>query len=198
MAGSEEGASSVPQLHVPVREVDKMPPTLVMIPMIKGEMREWPPLGPFRSPDQSHPRFLWGLISFASVARNTRADDIFPRHLPAAITGHYMIEVQFPPFEEVAAILTGVLVALENVVPGELHLFLRHAVVEVQDNHLWETDAGPNGHDHFRLRLLLRKSRPTVEIMGPKAVAVRVDDLSMALAKERKSTFSSANVNRLP
>ena len=79
-------------------------------------------------------------ISLPRVTRDTGANDIFPRGQPAFITRQDVIEVQIRPIKNIAAILAGVLVPLEDVVPGELHLLFRQPIEKQQHNHARHPD----------------------------------------------------------
>ena len=55
---------------------------------------------------------------------------------PAAVAGDDVVEIEFPAVEVLGAILAGVLVALENVVPGELHFLVRQPVEKQEHDRL--------------------------------------------------------------
>src|SRR4051812_45836419 len=84
---------SVAELDVPVSKIDKMSPALVLR---RGErdVQERPPLRPLRFSNESHLRFVGKAIAFARVARNARANHVFPRRRSAAIARHHMIQIQ--------------------------------------------------------------------------------------------------------
>ena len=69
-------------------------------------------------------RFLRQPVAFARITFDARTDHVFPSCRSSAIARNHVVEIQIAAFENLAAILAGVLVALENVVPGKLHLFL--------------------------------------------------------------------------
>src|SRR5439155_9586720 len=111
-------------LDVPVSKIDKVPPTLVL----RGgerDVQERPPLRPLRFANQTHLRFLRQTIAFARVTRNARANHVFPSRRSAAVARHYVIEIQIVTVESLAAILAHVLVPLENIVAGKLHVPFR-------------------------------------------------------------------------
>ncbi len=117
----------VAQLDVPVREIDKVSPALVLL---RGErhMNERPPLRPLRFANESHVRFVRKTIPFARITRDAGANDVFPNRRSAAIARKDVIQIQFAAIENLSAILAGVLVAFENIVPRELHFLLRQAI----------------------------------------------------------------------
>jgi hypothetical protein len=45
-----------------------------------------------------------------------------------------MVQVQIPAFKNLPAVLAGIPVALENVVAGELHFFLRQPVEQAEQD----------------------------------------------------------------
>lgn len=51
-----------------------------------------------------------------------------------------MIQVQLAAIEDVAAVLAGVLVALEYVMSGELYFFFWKPIKHEQYNHPWDAD----------------------------------------------------------
>lgn len=98
----------------------------------KGDIDEGAPFRTFGLPEQLHPCLMRQTVSFARVAGNTGADDVFPRGLSAAVAGENMIDVEIRSVEVNAAILTGVLVAFEDIVPRELDLFFWKPVEEAE------------------------------------------------------------------
>src|SRR5436190_9614538 len=97
-----------------------MSPTFVLRRR-KSNMHKWTPLGPLRFADKMHVRFLRQPIAFACIARDARADHIFPGRRSTSFAWHNMIEIQLVSLKNFTAILTRVLVALEDVVTRELH-----------------------------------------------------------------------------
>ena len=75
-----------------------------------------------------HVCFLWKPIAFARITGDARADDVLPCRRPSPITRHHVIEIQFAALKNLAAILAGVLVALENIVARELHFLFRETI----------------------------------------------------------------------
>jgi len=70
----------------------------------------------------------------------------------------------------VAARLAGVLVAFEDVMARELHLFLRQSIEEEKDNDARDPDLPRDGGDHFVLRRARRKVAPALKIVRGKVV----------------------------
>lgn len=73
------------QLDVPVREINEVFPTVVLIEA-EIDLHERTPLGPFGFLDQMHPGLLRCAVGLAGVALNAGADNVFPRRRPATIT----------------------------------------------------------------------------------------------------------------
>ena len=92
---------------------------------------------PFRAlwfADQRHVCFTREAIALLRITRNAGANDIFPRGRSAAIARDNMIEVEIVAIEDVAAVLAGILVPLENVMSRKLYFFFRQSIEEQQHN----------------------------------------------------------------
>src|SRR5258706_4983883 len=74
----------LPQLHVPIRQINKMLPTVVL-GQAEADLDERPPLGPLGFADQVHVRFLGRAIRFERVALDAGTDDILPSGRTAAV-----------------------------------------------------------------------------------------------------------------
>src|SRR5437879_13874499 len=91
----------------------------------KCNVHDRTPLGPLRFADMMHVSFLRQSIAFACIARDARANHIFPCRRSTSFARHNMIEIQIVALKNLATILTGVVVALEDVMTRELHLLFR-------------------------------------------------------------------------
>ena len=129
----------VTKLNVPIRQIDKMFPEIVLRRR-KSNLNKGPPLWPFGFADQTHVRLAGKPIALARIAGDTRANHIFPRCCPSLIARHNVIQIEFAAIKQVPAILARVLVTLENVVTSKFYLFLRKSVENQQNNHAWDTD----------------------------------------------------------
>ena len=110
-----------------------------------------------------------------------------------------MIEIQIAPFENIAAILAGVLVALEHIVPGKLHFLLRQPIEQQQHDHARDADLERNGRHHLGLRRLRGEIAPAIEIVGQEIVfALAGNDLGVSGVNQRKRAPGRTDVNRLP
>lgn len=132
-------------------------------------------------PDQVHAGLLRGAVGLARVARDAGADDVLPRGRAVVLTRHNVVEIQVARVEFLPAILAGVLVALKNIVAGELDLLARYAVVHHQKDHPREPQRDAHAVDAFRARLALGKVGPLVETEGVEVALLAVDDLRVAL-----------------
>src|SRR5205814_6406685 len=113
----------IAQFHVPVREINEVFPQIVLR-RSKSDLDKRPPLWPLRFADQTHVRFAREPITLARIASDARANNVFPCGHASAVAWHDVIQIKVAPVENLAAILAGVLVALEHVVTRELYLFL--------------------------------------------------------------------------
>src|SRR5262252_134790 len=112
-------------------------------------MQERTPLRTFRFANECHLGFLWKSIALTGVTRNTRADDILPGGGSAAVARDDVVEIQVVTIESDAAILAGILVALENIVAGELYFFFRKPIEKKQHNDPRHPDLPENGLYQF-------------------------------------------------
>lgn len=175
-----------------------MPPTFVLRRR-ESDVQKWPPLRSLWPANQRHLRFLRKPVALARVTRDARTNDILPRRRAAAIARQDVIEVQLNAIENVAAILAGVLVALENVVPGELHFLLRQPIEEQKNDHARDANLPRNGGYDFVLRRGRREIAPALEIMRQKIVRfIRGNDLGVAGINQRERAPRRADVDRLP
>ena len=80
-------------------------------------------------------RFAGKPISLARIAWNTRADHVLPSCHSTAVAWYHMIEIQIVAIENLAAILAGVLVALEHIVSRKFYLFLWKPIEKEEHDH---------------------------------------------------------------
>jgi hypothetical protein len=73
-------------------------------------------------------RFARKPIAFARIARNTRANHIFPSRRPAPVARHDVIQIKITSIEELATVLAGVLISLKYVVSGEFYFLFRKPI----------------------------------------------------------------------
>ena len=163
------------------------------------DLNKWPPLRPLRFADQAHVRFTRKPVSFARIARNTRANHVFPSRGPAPVAGHDMIQIKLAAIEELSAVLAGVLVSLKHVVSGEFYFLLWKPIEHEQHNHPRDPDLERDGRNHFMLRRVRGQIAPAFEIVRRKVVRViRRNNLRVPCVYERKGAAGRADVHRLP
>ena len=80
------------QLDVPIGEVDEAPPAIVLVEG-KVDLNERVPLGPFRFPDEAHPRFLGRAVGLERVALDAGAHHIVRAGLRAIFEEYPQIQV---------------------------------------------------------------------------------------------------------
>lgn len=186
------------QLDIPIRQIEKVLPAIVILGA-EIHLNKRPPLRPLRLADQMHASFCRRAIGFFGITLNAGAHDVFPGGRPSPIARHDVIQIQVFTVKKFAAVLAGIVIALENVVAGELHLFFRHAIEQHQDDHARHPNAKGDRVNAFRVRLFLGKIMPGLEVVGLERAVVRVQHhLSMSLEKQSKSAASGANIDRLP
>ncbi len=137
-------------------------------------------------------------IAFASVARDAGADDIFPAHLATAVTGHHMIEVQHLSGEDLAAILTSVLVAVENIIPSKFDLFFRKTIIEEKHDHTRHPHFESHGAHHISAAIVLGDIMPLFEIERLVAIALFMDNMSVSGVEESEGPPNRADMDCLP
>ena len=119
------------------------------------DLDEGTPFGPAGLADEVHADFLRGVIGLEGIAGDTGADDIFPGGGAAAVAGDDVVEVEVLSVEDGAAVLAGIFVAFEDVVPGELDFLFGKAVKDGEQDDAWDAEAEGDGGDGFRVRLLV-------------------------------------------
>jgi len=157
------------------------------------------PLRPLRLADQMHARFNRRAIGLLRVTDDARADDVLPRCRTTAVARDDVIEVQVLAVKFAAAILAGVAVALENIVPRELDFLLRHAIKQYQEDHARKPDSKRHGVNALRMRFLLREILPLAEIERLEgAIGAIEHDLRAPFKQERQGSLCRADIHRLP
>ena len=195
--GRHRAARLIRELNVPIGEVDEMFPRVVTR-LAELEMEHGAPLGPLRLVEEFHAGFGGGPVALAAVARHAGADDVFPRGFAAPVARDDMVEIEVLAVEFVAAILAGVVVALEDVVAREFHFLLRHPVEEEEQNHLGNADGERDGADHIAAFVAAREAEPLVEGHGLERAAIGLDHLCVALVEQHEGALDAADVYRLP
>jgi hypothetical protein len=110
-----------------------------------------------------------------------------------------VIQIQVLALENLAAVLAGVAVALENIVPRELDLLFGNPVEHHQQDHPRHADFEGDGGNGFPVRFLGGKITPLVETERLEdALVIAQDDVGMPLEQQRESAPRGADIDRLP
>src|SRR5205823_6880492 len=132
-------------------------------------------------------RFPCKAIAFARVTWDARANDIFPSGCSATVARNDVIEIQVITIERDAAVLAGVLVALENIVPGEFYFLLWKPIEKEQHDHPGHTDLPGDRLDQLVIGRVAREIAPALKIVGQEIIrVVRGDDMGVAGVNERE------------
>lgn len=200
-----EGASGksgqfLAKLDIPVCDVNEVLPAIVRM---DGELDldEWTPLRSLGLADEVHAGFLRSAVGLARVALDARAHDVFPSGRTATVARNDVVKVQIASLAAFAAILAGVLIPLEDVVPGEFDLLLRHAVIDQKQYHAWNANAEGNCADVLGCIWwqFLRKIAPFLEAQCAESSIVCVEhSLSVALEEQGQGPACRADVDSLP
>lgn len=154
----------------------------------KRDVNKRTPLGPLRLADQMHVRFLREPIALARIARNARANHIFPGRGSASFARHDMIEIEIVALKNCTAILAGVFVALEDVVTRELHFLFWETIEKQQHDHARDADLPRDRCDHFVFRRGRGKIAPAFKIVRHEIVGfIRGNNMSVARVDQRES-----------
>ena len=142
-----------------------MTPTMIRSPR-EGDVHEGPPFGSHRLLEQIHSGLVGEFVSLARVAGDAGADDIFPSGLPPSVARQHMVDVEMAAVENSGAVLAGILVSLEYIMPCELDFLFRQAVKEAEDDDPRNADSQGNSLEHPGLGIGDGEILPTQEIMG--------------------------------
>ena len=190
--------SLIAQLDVPVSEIDEVFPEIVLRSG-KRNLNKRPPLRPLRSADQTHVHFSRKSVALTRIAGDAGTNHVFPRRCSAPIARHNVVEVEFAPIKNLAAVLASVLVALKNIVASELYVLFRKPIEKQQHDHTRDTDLERNRRYHFMVGRVRGQIAPAFEIVRQEIVGVvRRDNLGMTGIYQRKGAARRADVHRLP
>ena len=103
--------------------------------------------GFYRVLDKFHAGDFRSSAALFDVTGRAGTNDVFPRGFAAHGPGDYMVERQFAGREALAAVLTSVFVAGEDISAIEFHFVSRQAVVEQQPDDSWYGDIDIDGGD---------------------------------------------------
>jgi len=110
-----------------------------------------------------------------------------------------VIEIQVVPLKNLPAVLAGVLIALENIMPRKFHFLFRQPIKKEQHDHTRHPNLPRNRRDDFVIGRGGGEVAPTIEVMGQEVVfVIGGNHVSMARVNERERTPRRADVDRLP
>lgn len=165
----------------------------------EGHVDERTPLRSLRLPDQRHVSLMREAISFSGITADARTDNVLPSGQAATIPRKHVIEIEVRAFKDIAAVLAGVFVPLEDVVPGKFYFFLRQPIKEKEDDDPRHPDLPRNGGHYFMIGRARGKIAPALEIVSEEIVSgIGRNDLSVALIEEGKGATGRANIDGLP
>lgn len=165
----------------------------------EADLHEGTPFRTLGFADEVHAGFVRGAVALAGVAGNAGTDNVFPRGGPAAVARDDVVEVQVFALENFAAVLAGIIVALEDVVAREFHFLLRHPIIHEEKDDLRHADAEGNGVDGLFVGRVGGDIAPFLKIKSAEgAIGVFHHHLRVALKEKRERPTSSADIDRLP
>ncbi len=121
------------QLHVPIREVDEVFPTVVTVHP-KIDLDEGAPFRALWFAHKQQACLPRGAVGLSCIATDAGADDVLPCGGSSMIARDHVIEIELVAVENHSAILARVLVTLKNVVTRELDFLLWHSIKNEQKN----------------------------------------------------------------
>ena len=136
-----------------------MLPTIVLVQR-KVNLHEGSPFGALRLSDEVHTRFLGSAVGLKRIALNAGANDVLPGSWSAAVARHDVVQIEIFAITGLTAVLAGVFVALENIVPCELNFLFGEMIVNEEQNHSGDAQPKADSPDGFRMRFLLGKVLP--------------------------------------
>jgi len=110
-----------------------------------------------------------------------------------------VIQVKLTAIEQFTAVLAGVLVTFEYVMPGEFHFLLRKPIEHKQHDHARDADLERNGRNYFVVGRVRRNVPPAIEIVRQKIIRlIRGNHVRVSRVHQSKRAAGRADVNRLP
>src|SRR6266568_6777079 len=144
-----------------------MLPTVVVV-KAQVDLDKRTPLGPFGFADQPHGRFLRRAVGLLRVTPNARTHDILPSGRTATVTWDDVIQIEIFAIKRPAAVLAGVFVSFEDIVPCEFDLLFRQSIEHHQQYDARNAYAEGDSANALWVWLLLRKVLPFAEIISIK------------------------------
>jgi len=162
------------------------------------EMEHWAPLGTLGFVEKLEAGLGRCAVALAAVAGHAGADNIFPGGLAAAIAWNNVVEIEVLAIEFDPAVLAGVVIAFEDVVPGKFDFLLRHAIKEEKQDDLGHAYLEGHGTDDIGTFVTAGKAEPLIEGHGLERAALSLDDLRVALVEKHEGALDAADVDGLP
>jgi hypothetical protein len=157
------------------------------------------PFRPFGFANQVHTGLGWGAVALTSVTLDTGANDVLPNGWPTSIPWDDVIQVQIFTLKSAPAVLAGVFIPFENIMPGKFDLFLGITVKNDKQNDAGHPDFEGDGADALRVWFLLREILPLVEVVGLKRTVAGVQhNLGPPFKQKGEGSPDSADIDRLP
>lgn len=165
----------------------------------ESDLDKWPPLRPLWFADQTHMSFAREPVAFASIAGNARADDVLPRGIPTAIARHDVIEIELAAIENMTAVLAGILIALEHVVPGKFHFLFWKPIENQKHNDPRDSNLKRDCRNEFVVRCVCGQTTPAFEIVRHEIIRpIRGNNVGVARINQREGATRRADIHRLP
>jgi hypothetical protein len=111
-----------------------------------------------------------------------------------------VIQIQIPPIFQLPAVLAGIGVPFEDVLPSQFHLFFWNPVKKHQYNNPRDSNAKADGANRILTLIVLAELLPPVEIEGPKIIpcTITLYNLGMPHIQEAKGPPYGADMHCLP
>ena len=171
---------SLGEPHVPIGPVEKLLPREV--PVVRElHIDDRIPTRLDGVADQAKPRLLWRSTAFSDVALVARADDVLPTVAPASGSRYDMVQAQLGRRVSLAAILTGVAVAGEEVSTVESDFLFRKSGKRQNTNDPRDSKVKADRADPIvarGLELLLERAQlgPVIEVVRDVLPVLDTDD----------------------
>ena len=115
------------------------------------------------------------------------------------IARHNVIEVKFAAVKNFAAVLAGILVAFEHIMPGKFDFLLWKPIENQKHNHAGNTDLERNCRDQFMIRRVCRQIAPALEIVRHEIVRLILrNNVGVSGVNQREGAPRRADIHRLP
>lgn len=132
-----------------------------------------------------HVGLVGQLVGLARIAADTRGDNVLPSRPATFVAGEDVVEVQLGFRQHLGAVLTGELVAQEDIATGEFHFEARQFVIDGEDDDFRRAEAEADAVNHAITDAAFRVANPGREVVSGKAIfSIDLDDLGVTEAEE--------------